>query len=282
MLYTIENEFLRAAVNDHGAELTQLTCKPDGSELLWRGDPAVWAGHSPLLFPIVGRLRNDRYTFRGKTYTLPKHGFARREDFLLTGKTASSLTLTYADWEKHFDAYPFRFDLSVTFSLEGKTLTVSHAVHNADNQTLYFSLGAHPAIAARDAVLTFEKEETLSAMQFGSDMLIRDERTPFLDHSNTFRVTPHTFDHDAYLLEGFRSNYVDVRSSASPHTVRVTFGGAPFLGLWAKPGADYVCIEPWEGLDDDHRQSGDLTEKKGIVALPAGDTHTFAITISVR
>ena len=98
----------------------------------------------------------------------------------------------------------------------------------------------------------------------------------------TFRVTPHTFDHDAYLLEGFHSNYVDVHSSASPHTVCVTFGGAPFLGLWAKPGADYVCIEPWEGLDDDHRQSGDLTEKKGIVALPAGDTHTFAITISVR
>ena len=87
---------------------------------------------------------------------------------------------------------------------------------------------------------------------------------------------------DAYILEGFHSNYVDVHSSASPYTVRVTFGGAPFLGLWAKPGADYVCIEPWEGLDDAHRQSGDLTEKKGIVALPAGDTHTFAITISVR
>ena len=87
---------------------------------------------------------------------------------------------------------------------------------------------------------------------------------------------------DAYILEDFHSNYVDVHSMANAHAVRVTFGGAPFLGLWAKPGADYVCIEPWEGLDDDHRQSGDLTEKKGIVALPAGDTHTFAITISVR
>ena len=280
MLYTIQNDCLCAQINDHGAELTRLTDRADGYDFLWSGDPAIWSGHSPLLFPVVARLLDDRYVHQGKTYSMPKHGFARREDFRLAHQGPGSLTLVFDDWQKHQETYPFRFELSVTFALSGRSLRVTHRVRNLDAEApMYFSLGAHPAIACRDGYLEFPEEETVGAWQFGSDMVIRDEQTPFLDHARRYSLLAHTFDHDAYILEGLRSPYVAVHSAGTPHVVRVTFGGAPYVGIWAKPGAPYVCIEPWEGLDDDHHQTGVLSEKKGIVCLPGGRTHDFAIEI---
>ena len=130
-----------------------------------------------------------------------------------------------------------------------------------------------------DGELRFPEVETIDAWQFGADGLIADEKTPFLHAEARYNLLPHTFDRDAYILEGLRSPYVDVHSAASPHWTRVHFGGAPYVGIWAKPGAPYVCIEPWEGLDDDIHTTGVLTEKKGIVALPAGQAHAFSIAL---
>jgi galactose mutarotase-like enzyme len=283
MLHTIENEHLTAVINDRGAELTRLDDRADGTAYLWDGDPRYWTGHAPLLFPIVGKLKGDEYVHEGKTYRMPKHGFARGEDFRVARREADALTLVFDGWEKHFDQYPFRYALEVTFSLEGRTLHIRHTVRNLDAEApMYFSLGAHPAIACRGGYLEFPEEETLSAHQFGPDMLIRDEKTPFLDHARRYALLPETFAHDAYVLEGLRSPYVDVHGEGAAHAVRVTFGGAKYVGIWAKAGAPYVCIEPWEGLDDDQHQTGVLKEKKGIVALPAGRTHDFAIEIQCR
>ena len=280
MFYKLENDCLAVEVNDLGAELTRVTDRADGYEFLWSGDPAVWSGRSPLLFPVVGKLKGDRYTHAGQTYSLPKHGFARREVFRCAKQDASSLTFVLDDWAKHAADYPFRWALRVTFSLEGRRIRVRHEVENLDAAApLYFSLGAHPAIACVDGELRFPEVETIDAWQFGADGLVADEKTPFLHAEARYNLLPHTFDRDAYILEGLRSPYVDVHSAASPHWTRVHFGGAPYVGIWAKPGAPYVCIEPWEGLDDDIHTTGVLTEKKGIVALPAGQAHAFSIAL---
>lgn len=279
MLHTIQNEFLTAAIHERGAELTDLRSQADHYAYLWEGDPAYWTGHSPLLFPIVGRLAGDTYRHNGKAYSMPKHGFARSEDFRVTEKTEASLTLTFDNWEKHFDAYPFQYALSVTFTLEGNALHVAHTVRNLGDEPMFFSIGAHPAISCKGGYLQFPQSETVSAHQFDDDKIIRDEKTPFLNHSDRYALLAHTFDHDAYVLEGLRSPYVDVHSDGTEHVVRVTFGDAKYVGIWAKPAAPYVCIEPWEGLDDDHHQTGVLQEKKGIVSLPAHESHVFAIDI---
>ena len=181
MFYKLENDCLAVEVNDLGAELTRVTDRADGYEFLWSGDPAVWSGRSPLLFPIVGKLKGDRYTHAGQTYSLPKHGFARREVFRCAKQDASSLTFVLDDWEKHAADYPFRWALRVTFSLEGRRIRVRHEVENLDAAApLYFSLGAHPAIACVDGELRFPEVETIDAWQFGADGLVADEKTPFL------------------------------------------------------------------------------------------------------
>lgn len=280
MLYPIRNADLTVEIQDLGAELTRVTNQADGYEYLWSGDPSIWSGHSPLLFPIVGKLRDQRYTYGGQTYTLPKHGFARRSLFRCERTGATSLTMVLDDWAAHADAYPFRWALRVSFSLEGRTLTVRHEVENLDDAApLLFSIGAHPAIACKDGVLVFPQPETIDARQFGPDGLIAEARTPFLRGETRYPLLPHTFDRDAYILEGLRSPYVDVHSAATPHWTRVHFGGAPYVGIWAKPGAPYVCIEPWEGLDDSTQASGAFDEKEGIVSLPARQTHTFSISL---
>ena len=279
MLYTIENDHFKATLNDLGAELTTLTGKADGYEYIWCGDPAVWSGHSPVLFPFVGKLKDGGFNYQGKRYNMTKHGFARGTVFTVTEQAADRIVFTFDDWQKNYEGFPFRYILTVTYQLTEKGIRFTYAVQNIGDEVMYTSLGAHPAINAVDARLEFPCKETLDAMQFGPDGLRKDELTPFLNDSATFQVLPHTFDDDSYSLEGLKSAYVDVHSAASDHVVRVTFGGAPYVGVWAKPNAPYVCIEPWFGLDDHTDHNGELTEKKGIEAVAPGDTLALALEI---
>lgn len=281
MLYTIENASYRATINDLGAELTSLTRKADGYEVIWSGDPAYWTGHSPVLFPFVGKLVNGGFFYEGKHYAMAKHGFARGTLFTVTAQSADSITFTFDDWGKYFANYPFQYALSTTYTLADDGIHFTYCAKNLGEKVLYCSLGAHPAINAVEARLEFPCKETIDAYQFGEDGLRKDEKTPFLHDSNSYQVLPHTFDHDAYTLDGLKSAYVDVHSAASEHVVRVTFGGAPYVGIWAKPGASYVCIEPWLGMDDKHDHNGLLAEKEGIQAVQPGQSLDLALEIQI-
>lgn len=281
MLYTIENAYYKATINDMGAELTSLTRKADGYEIIWPGDPAYWTGHAPLLFPFVGKLVDNRYTYQGKTYTMPKHGFASQTVFSVAAQSADSITLVFDDWKRYAEGYPFEYVLSATFALTETGLQFTYSVKNTADTVLYTSFGAHPAINAVDARLEFPCKETIDAYQFGPDGLRKAEKTPFLHDSNSYQILPHTFDHDAFTLDGLKSAYVDVHSAASEHVVRVTFGGAPYVGIWSKSGAPYVCIEPWLGMDDIHGHNGVLTQKEGVQAVQPGQTLDLALEIKV-
>lgn len=264
----IQNEEIVAAINPLGAELSSLCSKKDGYEYLWQGDPAVWTGRSPLLFPIVGGLRGGRYTYRGSVYEMEKHGFAQKECFRVTEQKEEAVSFCFDNWQKHYGAYPFRYCLKVEFRLNGRKLQVFHRVERLQDEPMYFSIGAHPGFRCLEGgYIEFPFPEDIQAQRFNDEKIIRAEREPFLKNETIFRLNADTFLDDAYILEGLRSPYLFVRNPAEGRSVRVDFGNAPVVGLWAKPGAEYVCVEPWCGIDDDIFQTGAIEQKKQIVTL---------------
>ena len=282
MFYTIENEFLTAQINDFGAELHSLRAKEDGHEYIWQGDPAVWTGQSPVLFPIIGRLLDDTYRYNGTAYSMPKHGFARKRAFTLVScERNEAVFMLRSDGETRA-CYPFDFELYVKFMLGGKTLRVLHTVVNKNDGEMYFSLGAHPGFnCALGDRLEFDKNETVDTETIDSDSIRLAEKTPVLRNERTVTITEHVFDRDALILSGLRSKAVTLRTQTHAHEVRLTFGDVPYLGIWAKPGAPYVCIEPWCGVNDDRRPRADISEKDAIVRLPAGSIFDLAYTAEI-
>ena len=276
MFYTIENEFLKVTVNDHGCELWSVFSKKAGYEYLWQGDPAVWSGRSPILFPIVGRLIDDKYRLNGVEYEMPKHGFARKMDWQLLSRERDMISFILSETEETLARYPYRFDLIVTFVLEGRSLRVTHTVVNKNDDVMYFSFGAHPGFnCAIGDKLVFDEPETLSSEKIDLVRSLRlPETFPCLTDDTTITITGDIFNEDALILHGIRSRHITLKSDSHDRTVRFDMGGSPYLGIWAKPGAPYVCIEPWFGVNDSTEVKNDISEKDGINALPASGIFT--------
>ena len=283
MLYTIENDYLRAQIKDDGAELHSLYGKQQQYEYLWQGDPAVWYGQAPVLFPIIGRLLNDQYRYGGKTYVMQKHGFARKRTFSVVSCAHNEALFLLKSDDATREMYPFEFELYVRFELLGNSLRATHTVVNRDDKEIFFSLGGHPGFnCAIGARLEFDEPETLNTRSVDvNDALLLPERKPVLQNEKSITITEHIFDQDALILSGMRSRAVTLVSDAHPRRVRFTFGDVPNLGIWAKPGAPYVCIEPWCGLNDDHTPRNDISEKEAIIRLPAGDMFDLVYTAEI-
>jgi len=276
MRYTIQNEALLAEVDDLGAELRILRTKADGHDFLWCGDPAMWGRVAPVLFPFVGGLKDDSFKYQNKKYTMQKHGFARKTVFSLSEQTAESLVMTLTDSPETMEGFPFPFRLDVRFTLEGGSLTAAHTVTNTGGAEMWFSLGAHPSFACDlGDVLRFEKAETLDAYRLENDLLTAPEL--FLNGSDAWRIQADSFLADAQILENPSSRSITLERQ-NGRGVRFGFN-TPYLGIWAKPGAPYVCLEPWFGVDDHPDHNGELTAKKGIQRLAAGECLTLTYTI---
>ena len=282
MIYTIENEFLTASVSDMGAELQSLKMKKTNDEYIWQGDPNVWAGHSPLLFPIVGRLKNDSYIYEGKKYTLGKHGFARKSQFTAKKVNDSHIRMSLKSGANK-DSYPFDFLLEIDFELASKGIKVTHRVTNLDKRLMYFSLGAHPGFnCGMGDYLFFPEDGTAWAYKLDDETKLSTEwKVEQGVDAHKLTITEDIFEHDALIFEGLRSDNVSLFCNGKKR-VTVNFGNAPCLGVWAKPGANYVCIEPWYGMDDSPAATGILSGKKQIVKLPAGQCFRFPMTITIH
>lgn len=275
MIYTIENEYLKAAVKTHGAELTSLVSKETGIEYLWQGDPAVWAGQSPILFPIIGRVLDDHYRLNGTEYTMPKHGFFRNRDAALYEQSENSMTFVQRDDEETRKIYPYAFEVFVTFELVGKSLRVTHTVANRNEDVMYFSIGAHPAFACQIGDhLLFEKNETLDTVAIDTECLRTSQMIPVLRENNVITITKNIFDNDALIFNGIKSSYITLGSDSHNRKIKFDFGGCPYLGIRAKPGASYVCLEPWWGVNDSHEKKDDFSQKDAIQSVGAGKTYT--------
>lgn len=275
MKHFIENEYFRIGVKEMGAELTSVYSKENDFEYLWQGNPDIWNGQSPILFPIVGRLTDDKFALDGKEYSMPKHGFARRKHWDFLGSDGDSMSFRLCDDEETRKLYPFSFEFIMTFTLEGNKISVKHEIKNMGDRTMYFSLGAHPAFNCNIGdKLVFSEKEALEAFKIDLEKsLIIPETIPVMNNETDLIITEGIFKEDALIFEGVKSDFVTLQSEN--RSVKFTLGGAPYLGIWAKPGAPYVCIEPWWGLNDIKDKKVDFTEKVAINKLVSGDTFKY-------
>ena len=282
MFYTIENDYLTAQINDAGAELHSIVNKENGVEYLWQGNPDIWYGQSPVLFPFIGRLLDDKYRYNGKEYTMQKHGFARKRTFEVVSCEKNEAVFVLRSDDTTRPDYPFEFELFVKFTLVGKVLRATHTVVNQTDGEMYFSLGGHPGFnCAMGDYLEFDLPETLDTETIDSESIRIAEKTPVLRNEKRITITEDIFKNDALILSGIRSKAVTLRSDKHDRAVRFTFGDVPFLGIWAKPGAPYVCIEPWCGVNDDRNKRTDVSEKEGIVRLPKGGVFDLVYTAEI-
>lgn len=275
MIHFIENDYFKIGVKETGAELTSVYSKKKEFEYLWQGNADIWNGQSPVLFPIIGRLIDDRYTFDGKEYDMPKHGFARRKEWEFVKSDEKSMTFCLKDDDSTREIYPFSFEFIIIYSLEGNRISVKHEVKNTGRSTMYFSLGAHPAFNCNISdKLVFSQKETLEAFKIDLEKsLVLPETMPVMNDETDLIITKDIFKEDALIFEGVKSDFLALESKN--HSVKFTLNNAPYLGIWAKPGAPYVCIEPWWGLNDIRDKKVDFSEKVGINKLPSGEVFKY-------
>jgi len=278
-MYTIENDLLKVVINPLGAELSSLFNKANGHEYVWNGDPKFWAKQSPVLFPIVGTLKNNSYSINEKSYELTRHGFAREKVFKISNQTAASISFELQNDEQTLSVYPFEFSFSLIYTIEQNNLTVTYFVKNIGNGEMLFSVGAHPAfklpiadeLAYEDYYLLFNKIENAGRWPISAEGLIESAPTALLENTNRLPLTKSLFYKDAIVLKNIASDSVELKSDKNPIGFTFTFKGFPYLGIWAAKDADFICIEPWCGIADSVNSSQVFGDKEGIVKLGAGE-----------
>ncbi|MCW3072073.1 MAG: LacX-related protein [Bacteroidetes bacterium] len=274
MKETIENEILRVEIAHAGAELSSVFHKQQQQEYLWQGSSEWWPRKAPVLFPIVGKLNDNAYRLDGQTYSLPQHGFARDMVFSVQQQEKEKLVFSLCSGEGTLANYPFEFELLITYELKGSELSVSYEIKNPAKEILYFSIGAHPGFncplhAAEqfsDYYLEFEKAETLDRLLLDGGVFNGMTERVMTD-TNILPLEEALFKKDAIVFKNMRSEYMILKSRRSDHSLKFSFRDFPYFGIWTKPGAPFICLEPWCGIADNKSFDGDLTKKEGIVAL---------------
>lgn len=279
---TISNSTLKASIKHAGAELFSLK-NNQNKEFIWEGNPDFWGKHSPVLFPIVGTLKNNTYTVNGKEYQLPRHGFARDIEFQLIDKTENSATFSLHSNAETLKIYPFEFELQLIYTLQENALDIQYKVINKSETKMPFSIGAHPAIALAENfesyALKFEREEVLKYYLLENDLI--SNKTEVLETKNSLAPLNYKlFENDALIFKTLESNSLTILENSKPY-IKVDFEDFPSLGIWTKEQAPFICIEPWLGYSDTAVNSGDLFEKEGILILDANQAFTSKFSIQI-
>ncbi|EAC8103712.1 aldose 1-epimerase family protein [Listeria monocytogenes] len=272
----LENEVLLVEMKTAGAELTRIFHKDTGLEYLWNADSKFWGRHSPVLFPTVGRLIDDTYLVDGKQYHLGQHGFARDRDFQVIEQTENTVRFELDADEDSLAIYPYKFKLSIIYTIEKNTVAVSYEVENTDNKRIYFSIGAHPAFhlpltdgtTFEDYYLDFGTEENLETLCLEGPYRSGDIKKIIDEPARYLPLSYDLFKNDALIFEALKQKEMTIKSDKTPHFVKVSFPEFPFVGVWtAKPGTPFLCIEPWYGIADGAGESVELRDKAGIEHL---------------
>ncbi|WP_026997973.1 aldose 1-epimerase family protein [Flectobacillus major] len=287
-MLTIQNEHIKASINPKGAELVSLFHIGNQTEYMWEGNPEFWGKYSPVLFPIVGSLKNNTYFYQNQPYQLSRHGFARDKTFVVEQHDEQGVTLLLTHDDTTLAVFPFAFEFRLRYELVKNTLQVSYLVNNPADSTLWFSVGGHPAFRIpltpdtqyQDYYLQFNQQEDFPRWPLSAEGLILTVPNPFLTNTNRLDLTKELFYEDAIVFKNYQSDSVVLKSDKTTHQLQFDFPNFPFLGIWAAKNANFVCIEPWCGIADhvDHNQ--DITQKEGIIALNPAET--FERTWSVR
>lgn len=281
MKITISNSHLTATINTLGAELISLV--KNNKNYIWNVDETYWNKTSPILFPIVGRLKNDSYLFNGKKYQLPRHGFARNLEFSFDKKSDSQVIFELNETEETKAMYPFTFKLFVAYTLIGSELVMEYFVRNQSDEVLPFSIGAHPAFSIEgnfeNYSLQFNKKDLFETHHLENESF--NGKTTLVDTiNNSIALNYALFEKDALVFKQLNSNEVTLKNKDKA-ILKVNYDHFPYLGIWTKQNAPFLCIEPWCGLADSRNHKGDLEEKEGMNHLPAGEDFLRAIRIEI-
>jgi galactose mutarotase-like enzyme len=275
-----------AKIDPMGAQLSVLR-DATGRDLLWDGNAAFWNGRAPLLFPIVGTLAGGHYRFGGKSYALSRHGFARGKPFEVLGTSRTAALLRLKADEQTLSLYPFHFELQVRYEVIGTTLSIVALVRNNGDGPMPASFGYHPAFrwplpygARADHVITFDMEEPAPIRRLDSAGLVRAARYPTPIQARRLRPDDALFKDDVVILDAIRSHGVSYGAEPGPRLI-LNFPDTPYLGLWSKPGAPFICIEPWHGMADPVGYAGDFTAKPGVFLVPSGAQRAFSLQITL-
>lgn len=276
MTVQIENEFLIATIAEEGAELVSLKSKKNNIEYIWQGDPAFWGRHAPVLFPIVGRLKEDQYVYENQLYAMNQHGFARDSLFEVIEQGSELVSLSLKSGKESKKVYPFDFELIISYALEADNLIVDYQVENKGNDDMYFSIGGHPAfnvplepqLTFDDYYLSFLPKKSRTQIPLVGPFADFEHKT--LGQTNTsLDLRRELFKDDAIIFETKGVNTFTIETDEGPHSISLSYTDMPYVGVWSPypQEAPFVCIEPWCGIADEVNATGNLVDKKGINRL---------------
>ena len=275
MNYEIKNEHIKVKIKSFGAELNSLQKIDEDLEYIWQGDSKYWNRHSPILFPIVGRLKNDSYTYQNQKYNMTQHGFARDKEFEVIKNEADFMEFRLKSDEKTLEIYPFSFELYLSYKLEKNSLIVSYKVINKSDDKMLFSIGAHPAFnwtlkedeKKENYFLEFENIKETKRYFLNDKGLVYDSvDLKIID--NKIALNEELFKNDALVFEDLNIKTLTLKNSINENYIKLNFENFPYLGIWSKPtGAPFICIEPWFGVADDENSNQNFEDKKGIITL---------------
>jgi len=296
MLYKINNNLLQLEVNALGAEMQSLYSVKAGIELLWQADSQYWPRHAPILFPIVGKLKNNSLKLHQRSYPMSQHGFARDKTFDLVSHsnttTNKHIRLKLRNSKDTLEQYPFEFELQIEYRLQGPSVICDFSVSNPSNISLPFSLGGHPAfnwplipgIPKAQHRIRFAEQECGTISQLENGLICRDD-LPSPVENKLLALHHALFEHDALIFKGINSHrlhYEALQYKSVSASIDMQFTDFRDLGIWTKPGADFICLEPWLGYSSPVNFSGDFDKKPGLIHLPPRSSQNFSFTIQVK
>jgi galactose mutarotase-like enzyme len=278
---------LRAEIDPLGAQLSVLQDEA-GCELLWSGDASIWVGRAPLLFPIVGALAGGAYRLGADSYRLPRHGFARGKLFEVVNAKPSSAAFRLLSDQSTLEVYPFRFELDVEFILSARTLSITTQVRNLGETRMPASFGYHPGLRwplpfARPRAthfIEFADDEPEPIRRLDSDGLLLPEAISTPVSLRRLALSDALFQDDAIIFDKIQSRSVSYGADTGPR-IQISYPDAPYLGIWSKPGADFICIEPWHGIADPQGFSGDFTAKPGVFQLAPHEMRIIRMAVTL-
>ena len=281
MIVTISNTNLSATINTVGAELISLV--KNNKNYIWQVDETYWNKTSPVLFPIVGRLKNDTYIYKGVNYNLPRHGFAREMEFIFEQRSESQVVFELNETEATKTNYPFDFKLFIAYTLMGNELVIEYFVRNQSEVVLPFSIGAHPAFTICEDFnsysLKFNKEDVFETHHLENESF--NGKTTLVDTDNSeLQLSYSLFEKDALVFKHLKSNEVILKKD-NKSVLKVNYDNFPYLGIWTKQNAPFLCIEPWCGLADHENHNSNIEEKEGINLLQPNEDFLRAMRIEI-
>ncbi|WP_298498362.1 aldose 1-epimerase family protein [uncultured Algibacter sp.] len=290
-MYTLNNNKLKISVKKTGAELCKITALKNNTEFMWHADPEIWGSYAPNLFPIIGALKENTFVFENSKYELPKHGIVRHnKDIVIQKQNDNSLTFKLVWNNNSLKKYPFKFEFYISYTLTDNKIEVKHTVKNIDTKTMYFSVGGHPAFKCpvfknekyEDYFLEFEHTENSKKhlINMANGLISSNTKTVF-NNTNKLPLTHDLFNDDALIFKDLKSKKVTLKSANYGDILSVSYKDFDYLGIWAKPNGNYVCIEPWLGIADHENTNQNLIDKEGIISLSPNKSFEATYTIEI-